>query len=125
MPDKEVTIGENTIGENTKISLTVKTAIWIISIIIVLFSSVFTMAYFDVKKDVENYKGEIENDKKSFIKTVEDKLDEKLGTFQEKDEMFIKEIGDIKGDIKVILDRTTGIRGNSTIIEENTPPVLN
>jgi hypothetical protein len=125
MPDKEVNIGNETIGENTKISFTVKTAIWIISGLIILFSSAFTVAYFDVKDDVKDYKNQIEKDKSEFIKTVEEKLDEKLGSFQEKDEQFIKEIGDIKGDIKVILDRTKNIRGNTTIIDGNEPPSLN
>jgi hypothetical protein len=127
MADTEVKVGEKVIGENTKITLSVKVAIWIISGIILLFSTAFTVAYFDVKSDVKTYKTQMEKDKSDFIKTVEDKLDEKLGSFQAKDEAFIKEIGDIKGDIKVILDRTGGVRTTDVTINNsnrNKPPGL-
>ena len=124
MGDIEAKVGEKTIGENTKITLSVKVAIWVISGIIMLFSSAFTVAYIDVKQEVGSYKENLEKDKSEFIKTVETMLDQKLGTFQAKDEAFIKEIGEIKGDVKVILDRTSGIRPNSTITssDKNKPP---
>jgi len=126
MSDKEVKIGEKTIGENTKISLSVKMALWIISGFIFLFTTAFTIGYIDVKNDVKEYKAQMDKDKSEFIKAVEDKLDEKLGTFQAKDEEFIKEMGDMKGNIKVILDRTSGIRNNNapTInnASEHSPP---
>jgi len=128
MADKEVQVGEKVIGENTKITLSVKIALWLIGGVIFLFSTAFTIAYIDVKDDVKTYKEQIEKDKSDFIKTVETKLDEKLGTFQKKDEEFIKEIGDIKGDIKVILDRTGNNRNTETSIRnsvDNKPPGLN
>lgn len=124
MGDIEAKIGDKTIGENTKITLSVKVAIWIVSGLIVMFSSAFTLAYIDVKGEVGTYKKDLEKDKSEFIKTVEAMLDQKLGTFQQKDEEFIKEIEEIKGDVKVILDRTAGIRPNSTITnsDKNKPP---
>ncbi len=123
MADIEAKIGEKTIGENTKVTLTVRVVMWIIVGLISIFSTAFTFAYLDVKRDVKNYKTQMEQDKSDFIKAVEAKLDEKLGSFQAKDEAFIKEIGDIKGDIKVILDRTSGIRSSdNTINKSNTPP---
>lgn len=124
MGDKEVKIGKKVIGENTKITLSVQVALWIIGGLIFIFTSAFTFAYIDVKDDVKQYKTQMEKDKSEFIKTVENKLDEKLGVFQQKDEQFIREIGDIKGDIKVILDRTGGGRPatNTTINDRNTPP---
>lgn len=126
MSDKEIKIGEKTIGENTKVTLSVKTALWIIGGFIFIILTAFTYGYIDVKDEVENYKQQIDKDKSQFIKTVEDKLDEKLGTFQKNDEEFIREIGDIKGDIKVILDRTGGKVGNQTnnIHHDNIPPDL-
>lgn len=124
MGDKEIKIGKKVIGENTKITLSVQVALWIIGGLIFVFTTAFTFAYIDVKDDVKQYKTQMEKDKSEFIQTVENKLDEKLGVFQQKDEQFIKEIGDIKGDIKVILDRTGGGRPvtNTTINDRNTPP---
>jgi len=124
MGDIEAKVGVQTIRENTKITLSVKVAIWVVGGLITLFSSAFTLAYFDVKADVSDYKSQMEKDKSEFIQTVEEKLDEKLGSFQIKDEQFIKQIEEIKGDVKVILDRTSGIRPNSTITnsDKNKPP---
>ena len=122
MGDLEAKVGEKTIGENTKITLSVKVALWIISGIIVMFSSAFTYGYLDVTGQVNEYREQMEKDKSEFIQTVEKTLDEKLGVFQTKDEQFIKQIEEIKGDVKVILDRTAGIRPNASITNNNTPP---
>jgi len=125
MADKEIKIGQKVIGEKTKITLTVQVALWIIGGIIFLASTAFTFAYLDVKKDVRTYKAQMETDKNDFIKTVEKKLDDKLGSFEDKDEQFIKDMGDMKGDIKVILDRTSGIRATDNTINNsniNRPP---
>ena len=125
MADNEVRIGEKTIGENTKITMSVKVAIWIISGIIMLFSAAFTISYSKINNKVSDYKEQMDKDKSDFIKAVDAKLDEKLGTFETKDEEFIKEIGDIQGDVKVILDRTSGNRMSDEKIQNsnaNTPP---
>lgn len=126
MAEKEVQIGDKIIGESTKVSLSIKTALWILGSVIFLFITAFTTAYIDVKSDVKEYKTQIDKDKSDFIKTVEAKLDEKLGAFQAKDEQFIKDIGDIKGDVKVILDRTGGTIGSNhnynIANQSNTPP---
>ena len=123
MADIEAKIGEKVLGENTKITFTVKVALWILGGLIFLFTTAFTVGYVNVKKDIKAYKEQSDKDKSDFIIAVEKKLDEKLGTFQNKDEAFIKELGDIKGDIKVILDRTSGIRpSDNTINKANTPP---
>ena len=125
MADIEAEIGGKVVGENTKVTLTVKVALWIIGGLIFLFSSAFTLIYVDVKGDVKAYKAQSEKDKTDFVKAVELKLDEKLGSFQAKDEQFIKEMGDMRGDIKVILDRTSGLRPSDNTIEKsykNKPP---
>jgi len=123
MADIEAKVGEKVLGENTKITFSVRVALWLIGGLIFLFTTAFTAIYVDVKGDVKEYKKQSDKDKSDFIIAVEKKLDEKLGAFQSKDEAFIKELGDIKGDIKVILDRTSGIRpSDNTINKINTPP---
>ncbi len=114
------------IGESTKISLSVKTAIWIIAGTIGIFSTVFTYSYFDVKSDVQKYKKELDDNNKVFIKQIEDNISIKLDKQRDKDEKFIEDIAKIKGDIQLILDRTQRLGGTQQVegtsnINNNTP----
>jgi hypothetical protein len=120
---KDITVGASTIGESTKISLSVKTALWIIGLVITLFSTIFTAAYFNVKSDVKTYKEQIDKDKQEFIKQVEEGISIKLDKQRDKDEEFIKSIEEIKGNIRLILDRTQGTRNEK--IDSGTPTINN
>lgn len=120
---RDIQIGEKIIGESTKISLSVKTALWFIGALIALFSTIFTAAYFNVKSDVKSYKEQIDKDKRDFIKQVEDNIESELEKERDKDEEFIKSIEEIKGNIRLILDRTQGTR--NTTIDVQTPTINN
>lgn len=123
--DRDIEIEGRVIGESTKLTLTVKTAIWVISILIFIFSTAFTIAYFDVKNDVKNYKEKIDKDKDDFVKKVEESINSKLDKQRDKDEEFIKAIEEIRGNIRLLLDRTQDLRGLNTngvnTINNNTP----
>ena len=115
---KEFKIGKNTIGEETKLTLSISTALWIIGGVITIFSTIFTWMYFDVKSDVESYK-----------QTTQKGIDAKLDKISEKNEQFLNELGEVKGNVKVILDRTSGMRNinngeksNLDITPENNKP---
>lgn len=123
MSENNVKIGNQEVGGDTKISLTVKTAIWIIGGVITLFSTIFTYAYFDVKADVEIYKGKLDASNKAFIKEVEENISIKLDKERDKDERFIEDIAKIKGDIQLILDRTQRLGGTPHI--EGAPTINN
>jgi len=99
----DIEINNKVIGENTKITLTVKMAIWIIGAVITLFSTAFTIAYFDVKKDVKDYKSIIDKEQKEFVKSVET-------NFEDKVEEKFKDIQEIKINVGIILDRTSNLR---------------
>lgn len=118
---KEIEIAGKTIGEGTKITLSVKTALWIIGIIIALFSTVFTAAYFDVKSEVKTYKEQVDKEKQEFVKQVEESITAKLDKQRDKDEEFIKSIEEIRGNIRLLLDRTQGTRAG--VIESGTPTI--
>ncbi len=120
---RDIQIGERIIGESTKISLSVKTALWFIGALIALFSTIFTAAYFNVKSDVKSYKEQIDKDKRDFIKQVEENIESKLEKERDKDEEFIKSIEEIKGNIRLILDRTQGTR--NTEVDVQTPTINN
>jgi len=121
-----ININGTEIGESTKISLSVKTAIWIIAGAIAIFSTVFTFSYFDVKSDVEEYKKELDKNNKAFVKQIEENISTKLDKQRDKDEKFIEDIAKIKGDIQLILDRTQRLGADTHIdgaptINNNTP----
>ena len=118
---KDIEIAGKTIGESTKISLSVKTALWIIGLLIALFSTIFTAAYFDVKSDVKTYKEQVDTEKQQFIKQVEESITTKLDKQRDKDEEFIKSIEEIRGNIRLLIDRTQGNRAAS--VESGTPTI--
>lgn len=124
MADKEVKIGDKIIGEETKISLSIKTALWIIGGTITVFSTLFSLAYFDIKSDVKQYKDKVDVEKTEYFNKVNDKFNSEIDKMRDRNEDMIKDIGDIKGNIKVILDRTSGVRTEAvtTTIAAGTPP---
>jgi len=125
MADKDVEVGGKVIGESTKISLSVKNALWIIGVVITFFSSVFTIAYFDVKDEVKTYKERLDSEQAAFVKNVEESITNKLDKRRDKDESFIKDIEEIRGNIRLLLDRTQGSRtaptNSNPTINTNTP----
>lgn len=123
--DKEIEVNGKVIGENTKISLSVKTALWLIGGVIALFSAIFTVAYFDVKADVEDYKKHLEQSNKAFIKEVEESINVKLDKQRDRDDKFIEDIAKIRGDVQLLLDRTQRVNANinngTPMMNENNP----
>jgi len=124
MPDKELEIQGKVIGENTKITLSVKTALWIIGGAITLFSTLLTFAYFDIKGEVKDYKDKVDIEKKEYLEKVEDKLNQNWEKTRDKNEEIQKDVDEIKGNVKVILDRTSGNRSTegAPTFNNNAPP---
>lgn len=112
---RDIEIAGKVIGESTRITLSVKTALWIIGAVIALFSTVFTYAYFDIKAEVNEYKHVLDISNKALIKEINDNVSNKLDKQRDRDDKFIEDIAKIKGDIQLILDRTQRIGGNSII----------
>ncbi len=113
--DKEVKIGKKIISENSEITLSVKTAIWAIGIVIALFSSIFTYTYLDVKADVKNYKIQLDKNNQELVKQINNNLDSKLDKQRDRDDKFIEDIAKIRGDVQLILDRTQRIGVDNTL----------
>jgi uncharacterized membrane protein YgaE (UPF0421/DUF939 family) len=107
---KEIDVNGKVIGEGTKITLSVKTALWIIGGAITLSTTIFSMMYFDVKSDVSDYKKKVDEEKQIFVKQVEESISNKLDKQRDKDEEFIKSIEEIRGNIRLLLDRTQNVR---------------
>jgi len=110
MADKEVDIGGNVVGENTKVTLTVKMAFWILAGIFGFISTAATIGYFDIKSDINVQKVAFEEERKAYKEEIAKMLREEVKDLRDKDESIADDISDIKGNVKVILDRTSGIR---------------
>lgn len=97
LKEKEFEINGKKVGiENTTIRFSVKTLVWILGILYAFGA----WAYFDLRSEMKKAT-EISNmEKGEFMKEVENKWGTKF------DKMF-EEISEMKGDIKVILDRQT------------------
>jgi len=123
--DKNIEINGKVIGENTKITLSVKTGLWIIGIMITIFTTILTYTYFDVKSELQNNKNKIQENNQIFINNVKKELDQKFEKLRDRDDDFIKDIESMKGDVRLILDRTQRLDSDpiegSPKINNNTP----
>jgi hypothetical protein len=123
--DKNIEINGKVIGENTKITLSVKTGLWIIGIMITIFTTILTYTYFDVKSELQDNKNKIQENNQIFINNLKKDLDQKFEKLRDRDDDFIKDIESIKGDVRLILDRTQRLGSDpiegSPKINNNTP----
>jgi mannitol-specific phosphotransferase system IIBC component len=99
------------------VTLKVKTIAWIVGVLISAISTLATMGYLNMKADIKNQKDIFEEEKRQYKDEIRDMIQKELREESNKRELMIKDIGDIKGDIKVILDRTGG--GTSNHVNEN------
>jgi len=115
IPEKNIDINGEVVGANSTIKLSVKTAIWIIGVVVGLVMSILTYAYFDLKKDI---KASQEN----FVKNVDENVESMRNDIQD----IRVDVATVKGDIKLILDRQTRdnpIKSNPNVsVESITPP---
>lgn len=103
-------------GEETKVTLSIKTIAWIIGLLLSAVTTLATMGYLDMKSDIKNQQDIFEQEKQKYKDEIKNLLQSELKDEREKRDIMYKDIYDIKGDIKVILDRTSNNHSNT-----NTP----
>lgn len=118
MPENELNIGGKKIGESTKITTNLKTLLWICGILFSVLIASFTFFYVDLKNKISSMDEQ--------FKTT---LKQELEKAKNEDYEIKQNIWEIKGDIKVIIDRTS--RGSysqpeneGSRIGENRPPTI-
>lgn len=116
MSEKEVEIKK--FGEDTRVTLSVSTIAWILGILITIISTLATIGYFDIKSDVENQKEVFKKEKLEYKKEIRNLLKEELQYEREKREELLNAVGEIRGDIKVILEKTRNLENSHA---HNTP----
>jgi hypothetical protein len=112
IPEENVEVNGKTIGTSSTIKLSVKTALWILSGICSVVIFILSYSYFDLKSKNEE-----------FVKSVNDKV-EKI-----QDDVTNIRIGqeEVKGDIKLILDRQNRdnpVYTTDVQVKSNTPPSM-
>ena len=115
----EIQVGSSKVGLNTNVRLTVKTLIAILGLLWLGLTTIAGYAYFNLKTEIElrNETVKKENDDlKEYIKT---ELKESLVIVNEDIKTMIREQGDMKGDIKVLLSKTRNLHTVSTINDDS------
>jgi len=134
MADKEIEVNGKVIGEKTKVTMSLSMIGWIIGILLFIISTLATVGYLDIKSDVKNQKSLLEKEKTEYKEEIRGILQKELRYEREKREKITEDIGEIKGDIKVILEKTRNLEGstsgNNSIFntsgpENTTPPPNN
>jgi len=94
--DKEFEIGNKKIGPESTIRFSFKTLFWVLGVLY----AILTIGYFDLRNDLKNSTIITQEEKEEFMHDVEEEYEDKF-------EEILKEVWDIKGNVKVILDRTS------------------
>jgi hypothetical protein len=121
--DEEIQIGDKKIGLSSVIKLNVKTLIVLIGILYGGLSTVATIGYFNLKAEIELIKVDTKLKLDKAEESVEKELDNSLHMVRDDIQEIIKEQGELKGDIKVLLEKTRQI--NTTIESERLIPDYN
>lgn len=124
VPDKNVEVDGKVIGANSVLRLSVKTALWLMAGIFAIVMGILSYSYFDLKADVKADGEAKDKAQKEFIERV----DAKLEKMDDDVEIIRLDQRDIKGDIKLILDRQTRdnpVRSTNVSAQPIAPPPTN
>ncbi len=114
IPESNVEIEGHLFGANSIVSLSIKTAVWLLTAIFGLVMGILTYSYFELKGDVNNKHNE-------FVKSVDEKV------IKVQNDVTNIRLGqeEMKGDIKLILDRQIREpikRSANSYVPSNIPP---
>lgn len=130
MAEKEIEINGKKISESTKVTLTLSTIGWIVGALLFVISTLATVGYLDIKNDVNNQKATFSIEKQLYKEDIKKVLEDGMKYERERREKIMEDIGEIKGDIKVILEKTKNLEGghNSSVgftTPDNSTAVIN
>src|ERR1035438_2251748 len=107
--DKEVDINGKVFGENTKISFTLKTLAWAVGALLSVISTFATIGYFNVVSKQNTMQQNFEQEKVKYREDIKNMLDADMKDEVDKREILMQNVDELKGDIKLLLDRTNNI----------------
>ena len=124
MGDKEVETNGKTFGESTRVTLSVKTLMWIVGLLLSAIVTLATTGYLDIKSDVKTIEGDSKKEKLEYKEEMKEVIQNELRYEREKREKMVEDIGEIKGDIKVILEKTRGLEGGNGSHQPHSMPTI-
>jgi flagellar motility protein MotE (MotC chaperone) len=124
MSDKEVEVNGKKYGENSRVTLKASTLMWIIGGLISVISTLATVGYFDIKNDVEESKEMYDQGKQEYKEEMRKLIKEELKYERDKRDEMKDDISEIKGDIKVILEKTRNLENSSSATPVNRNYIL-
>jgi hypothetical protein len=116
IPEENIEIQGKIIGSNSTIKLSVKTAIWFLTGIVIIVMLILTYSYFKLKDEVNTQQNE-------FVKSVNEKV-EKIQNDVTNIRISQEEM---RGNIKLILDRQSRdnpIQNTGTKVYSYVPPSI-
>ena len=124
MADHEARIGGAGLSENTQIKTNVKTLLWVSIGLFSALISIFTIFYFDMRAKDNATNDRLDEVVIEIKEDVETTVEKELRIFEERQLKIKDDIGYIRGDIRVILDRTSNHTpaSNFTINDHISPP---
>lgn len=123
MADNEVRIGRRSLNENMEVRTNVKTLLWIAIGLFSALMTIFTIFYFDMRSRDKATNEKVDDVVKSVKDDVAKTLKEELRVYEERQLQIKDDIGDIRGDIKVILDRTSNHSETTYSIHDSNSPI--
>lgn len=102
LKDKEVEVDGKKISAESIVRLNIKTIIWIVGVLFTGLSAAAGWAYFDLRSELKAATEISSQEKEEFLDDVEDQYEHKF-------EKMFDDISDIKGDVKVMLDRSNRV----------------
>ena len=115
-----VEVGGEKIGGDSKINLSINTIIKILGGISLIVNMIAGWAFYDLRTEFRENNGISAEEKRIFLKGVENEYDGKF-------DQMLREMLEMKGDIKVILDRENRLNpiqpSPGTPIEMVLPPL--
>jgi len=122
MADNEVKIGDRSLNENMEVRTNVKTLLWVAIGLFSALITIFTIFYFDMRSRDEATNDRMDTVVKTLKTDVSKTLKEELRIYEERQLQIKDDIGDIRGDIKVILDRTSSHKEATYTIDDTNVP---
>jgi hypothetical protein len=114
--DKDIKVGEKTIGFSSIVKLNVKTLLWLFGILYIIMGYL----YLDQRKDIKNSSSVLQSEKQEFFKGVETTL------YRDITDIKVS-IEGMKGEINLILDRQNRdnpVTPTNAVIQPVYPPSI-
>jgi len=123
LKDGNIQVGNKKFGMSTKVTMSIKTVSIILLALLSALSTLATIGYFDIKHKMKDQTTIFLDEKQILQEKLETALDNKIILVVKDIDAIDEELIEMKGNIKVVLDRASGTRSIITIGNNITPTI--